>query len=426
MDALYALLREQRPASAECAYRILEALATNDDEDEPLSHAVGRVVYARELRKLGKVAACDVTFDGMLRAALESGLPVCVLEKVRGAWDEARDVRERVASRRGTVEVVVDAKRAEDAARAEAELLSLLDDEEAKASRASKKKQKRKKKKAAAAPVVVEAPAVVADDEPDSDSDGEANLLRLARHAPEQAPAEAPAPAPAARRRRKGKKAAPVVVELPPAPARPVPAGGQGAGRGSGRSRQTAGRCKSASLCQGRCECSAAPHAGRAGRAGRVAVAGRVRGALRLRSTRRRRASPPSGRRQTPSANRRRRGGDTPAAAAPFGFSMGGDPAPAQLGAEASPSARRCSAVPAAPGARRGSRRGSRERTNVPCASGRRGSAPSCRAAIFCATGARASTTTAAGPVPSAGRRWSGSMVETTPILGALSMETRT
>ena len=47
VDALYALLREQRPASAECAYRILEALATNDDEDEPLSHAVGRVVYTR-------------------------------------------------------------------------------------------------------------------------------------------------------------------------------------------------------------------------------------------------------------------------------------------------------------------------------------------------------------------------------------------
>ncbi len=223
VDALYALLREQRPASAECAYRILEALATNDEDNEPLSHAVGRVVYARELRKLGKVAACDVTFDGMLRAALESGLPVCVLEKVRGAWDEARDVRERVASRRGTAEVVVDAKRAEDALKAEAELLSLLDDEEAKASRASKKKQKRKKKKVVKAPAVVAAPAAAADDEPDSDSDGDQYLLRLARHAPEPAPAEAPAPAPA-RRRRKGKKAAPVVVELPPAPARPVPA----------------------------------------------------------------------------------------------------------------------------------------------------------------------------------------------------------
>ena len=97
----------------------------------------------------------------MLRAALESGLPVCVLEKVRGAWDEARDVRERVASRRGTAEVVVDAKRAEDALKAEAELLSLLDDEEAKASRASKKKQKRKKKKVVKAPAVVAAPAVV-------------------------------------------------------------------------------------------------------------------------------------------------------------------------------------------------------------------------------------------------------------------------
>merc|ERR1712097_230705 len=99
--------------------------------------------------------------------------------RVRGAWDEARDVRERVASRRGTVEVVVDAKRAEDAARAEAELLSLLDDEEAKASRASKKKQKRKKKKVVKAPAVVAAPAAAAIDMSDSDSDGEANLLRL-------------------------------------------------------------------------------------------------------------------------------------------------------------------------------------------------------------------------------------------------------
>lgn len=227
VDALYALLREQRPASAECAYRMLEALSTNDDNDEPLSHAVGRVVYARELRKLGKVASCDVTFDSMLRAALESGLPVCVLEKVRGAWDEAREVRERVASRRGpraasSTALVVDAKKTEDALRAEAELLSLLDEEDgkatAKASKASKKKAKKKKKKKAVAVEVVQVSETAPPSDSD-DSDGEA-LLRLARPEPVEVVADPPAPA---RRKRKGKKAS-IVVELPPAPAKAPPA----------------------------------------------------------------------------------------------------------------------------------------------------------------------------------------------------------
>ena len=339
VDALYALLREQRPASAECAYRILEALATNDEEDEPLSHAVGRVVYARELRKLGKVAACDVTFDGMLRAALESGLPVCVLEKVRGAWDEARDVRERVASRRGTAEVVVDAKRAEDALKAEAELLSLLDDEEARASRASKKKQKRKKKKVVKAPAVVAAPAVV-DDEPDSESDGEANLLRLARHAPEQA-AEAPAPAPA-RRRRKGKKAAPVVVELPPAPARPVPA----------VVKAPAAVVKSPAALKAPASVKAAvnapphrPPVAPAAPAASLSLGGFAAPAPPVDEAPARVAAigPPPPHAIGPAA-------PTPTRASPFGYSMGGDSAPPQLAAEASPfGSSLFSTVPAAP-----------------------------------------------------------------------------
>ena len=266
-----------------------------------------------------------------------------------GAWDEARDVRERVASRRGTVEVVVDAKRAEDAARAEAELLSLLDDEEAKATRASKKNRSARRRRPRRRRRLSRAPAVVADDEPDSESDGEANLLRLARHAPEQAPAEAPAPAPAARRRRKGKKAAPVVVELPPAPARPapavvkapaaVPASGQGAASRPRKSRRPLSKGRREGRRAAPPVAPAAPSLSLGGLAAPCEAPARSPAVAAIGP------SPHAIGPAAPTAAAPTRAAE----ASPFGFSMGGDPAPAQLGAEASPFGSSFFSLPAAP-----------------------------------------------------------------------------